>query len=257
MAMTGEDSEGLVLPGGNLGGAVRVGATVRRPVGPWTPAVHALLRHLDGRVPDVPRVLGFDESGREVLTFLPGTVVPVQVEEQTLARVRSMASWTGLLHAAVAGFDHPGPWRMWPVPAPTLVGHNDVAAYNVAFDGDDVVGIFDWDLAGPTTPLLELGFLAWNAVPLHADVGADRAAEVLTVIADAYARTAPGLTPSPLQILHAVPVRIALMVEGIPVAAAAGDAGMARLIECGYHSQDVRSLSTLQHRLPSIARALA
>jgi len=29
--------------GGNLSGAVRVGATVRRRSGYWTPAVHALL----------------------------------------------------------------------------------------------------------------------------------------------------------------------------------------------------------------------
>ena len=34
------------LEGGNVGGAVRVGDTVRRSAGPWTPAVHALLAHL-------------------------------------------------------------------------------------------------------------------------------------------------------------------------------------------------------------------
>ncbi|MFI2076838.1 MULTISPECIES: hypothetical protein [Streptomyces] len=31
------------LPGGNVSaGVVRIGDTVRRPAGPWTPAVHAL-----------------------------------------------------------------------------------------------------------------------------------------------------------------------------------------------------------------------
>lgn len=35
------------LSGGNVSaGVVRVGDTVRRPAGPWTPAVHALLTHL-------------------------------------------------------------------------------------------------------------------------------------------------------------------------------------------------------------------
>jgi hypothetical protein len=33
--------------GGNLNDAVRVGGTVRRRAGPWTPAVHALLRFLE------------------------------------------------------------------------------------------------------------------------------------------------------------------------------------------------------------------
>jgi hypothetical protein len=33
------------LEGGYADGAVRVGSTVRRPAGPWTPAVHALLAY--------------------------------------------------------------------------------------------------------------------------------------------------------------------------------------------------------------------
>jgi len=61
------------LAGGRLGGAVRVGNTVRRTAGPWTPAVHALLGHLQ-RVgfAEAPRALGVDDEGREVLTFVEG-----------------------------------------------------------------------------------------------------------------------------------------------------------------------------------------
>jgi hypothetical protein len=32
--------------GGNISNATRVGDTVRRMTGPWTPAVHSVLRHL-------------------------------------------------------------------------------------------------------------------------------------------------------------------------------------------------------------------
>jgi hypothetical protein len=39
------------LEGGYADGAVRVGDTVRRPAGPWTPAVHALLACLADRKP--------------------------------------------------------------------------------------------------------------------------------------------------------------------------------------------------------------
>jgi hypothetical protein len=61
------------LDGGNAGGAVRVGDTVRRAAGPWTPAVHALLAHLAGRgIVGSPRPLGVDDQGREVLTYLAG-----------------------------------------------------------------------------------------------------------------------------------------------------------------------------------------
>ena len=43
------------LDGGNQGGAVRVGDTVRRVAGPWTPAVHALLAHLASRTSQAAR----------------------------------------------------------------------------------------------------------------------------------------------------------------------------------------------------------
>lgn len=49
---------------GTLSDVVRVGDTVRRPVGPWTPSVHALLEHLEAAGFDgAPRVFGIDEQG--------------------------------------------------------------------------------------------------------------------------------------------------------------------------------------------------
>jgi hypothetical protein len=66
----------IALGGGNVsGGVVRIGDTVRRPAGPWTPAVHALLDYLHAAgFHGAPRPLGLDELGREVLTFIPGTI---------------------------------------------------------------------------------------------------------------------------------------------------------------------------------------
>ena len=47
--------------GGLISTVTRVGDTVRRGTGPWTPAVHALLRHLEGVGFDgAPMVLGID-----------------------------------------------------------------------------------------------------------------------------------------------------------------------------------------------------
>src|SRR5438034_8054964 len=65
-----------VLPetplGGNLNDAVRIGDTVHRRAGPWTPAVHALLRYLERASFPAPRVVGTDAQGREVLRFIEG-----------------------------------------------------------------------------------------------------------------------------------------------------------------------------------------
>jgi hypothetical protein len=62
------------LAGGNVTAVVRIGDTVHRTAGPWTPTIHRLLRHLRARgLARVPRPLGMAD-GREVLTYLPGTV---------------------------------------------------------------------------------------------------------------------------------------------------------------------------------------
>ena len=160
------------------------------------------------------------------------------------------SSITWAFHRAVGDFSHPGPWRYFPIPNATIIGHNDIAPYNACFDGDDLAGVFDWDLAGPTTPLLELAFLAWNIIPLW-DAGLDPepAARRLQLIADTYG------TFGAEQILLAVPARIQVMLTGIPAAAAAGDAGMANLLTQGEPERSRRSLADLIERIPAILSA--
>ena len=64
-----------VLHGGNTSVVVRVGDTVRRHTGRWTPAVHALLAHLTSvRLADAPTVQGIGDQGREILPFVIGEV---------------------------------------------------------------------------------------------------------------------------------------------------------------------------------------
>jgi hypothetical protein len=63
-------------PGGNTDGATRIGGVVHKQAAPWTPSVHALLRHLEqAGVAGVPKALGFDEQGRQILTYLPGEMI--------------------------------------------------------------------------------------------------------------------------------------------------------------------------------------
>lgn len=231
---------------GNVSGALRVGDRVHRATGPWTPAVHALLDFLAPRLRAVPRAYGFDEQGREVLDFLPGEVVEVPTENQ----IRSLVTWTRDFHTAVAGFTHTGPWRYFPIAAPTMVGHNDIAPYNACFDGDELVGVFDWDMSGPTNPLAELAFIAWNCVPLWDDVGASLAAQRVSLIAQTYG------CYSARDVLHAVPGRIQVMLDGIPAGAAAGDPGLVNLMANGEPENSTRALAGLVGRIPAIAALL-
>ena len=243
--------DGHRLEGGNVGGAVRIGRTVRRPTGPWTPAVHRLLRHLaDAGLRAVPEVIGTDARDREVLTYLPGTVVDVDTELLTEAQLADVTRWSRDLHAAVEGFPDQGPWRFFGVPAPTVLAHNDLAPYNLCFEGDTLVGVFDWDLAGPSTPLLELAHLAWNGVPLFRPLPARDAARRLEVLAAAYGDF------SAQQILTAVLVRTQLAIDGIRTAVARGDEQMRNLTLIGEPESTERALAALKERLPEIEAAL-
>jgi hypothetical protein len=63
------------LAGGNLSKVSKVGSTVRRPVGPHTSAVHALLAHVRAAgFEGAPEPLGIDERGREVLGYVSGRI---------------------------------------------------------------------------------------------------------------------------------------------------------------------------------------
>jgi len=73
-AVGGAEPE-VALAGGNMTPVVRVGDTVRRRAGPWTPTIHALLRHVRAAgFTLAPDPLGLDGSGREILSLLPGRV---------------------------------------------------------------------------------------------------------------------------------------------------------------------------------------
>ena len=67
--------EPVPLEGGGRTVVHRRGNVVIRDTGPWTPAVHVLLRHLeDVGFAAAPRLVGsgLDPDGREVLTFIEG-----------------------------------------------------------------------------------------------------------------------------------------------------------------------------------------
>lgn len=159
-----------VLRGGNLSVVVRVGDTVRRPTGPWTPTIHALLRHLEARGFDgAPRVHGIDDEGREILDFVPGAMA--WPDMGALATDDGLARAADLLrryHDAVADFVPPADatWQLDEMRADgerhlggesPIVCHNDCAAWNLVM-GDDRWAFIDWDVAGPRPRLWDVAY---------------------------------------------------------------------------------------------------
>ncbi|MEU1376052.1 phosphotransferase [Streptomyces triculaminicus] len=170
------------LPGGRTVGAVRRGGAVHRPVQPWTPAVHALLRHLEAvGLEGAPRVLGVDGQGREVLTHLDGETAgedlpwPAWVYSRTA--LEDVGRWARRLHDATRSFVPPpdARWLAGQTWRPGLIiGHHDAAPWNAVWRDGSLAGFFDWDTAGPSTREFDLAFMALTWVPLHARRFAER-----------------------------------------------------------------------------------
>jgi hypothetical protein len=185
--------EEIPLTGGNVSvGVVRVGDTVRRPAGEWTPAVHALLDHLwAAGFRGAPRPLGFDEQGREVLTYAEGEVPwPSHFDLlEPASRLIRVGRLVRDLHDAAAEFTPP-PDARWNVPIPAdrdeLIVHHDLAPWNL------VVGarwtFIDWDGAGPGSRLWDVAYAVHGFVPMSAHTDWQRvdADTRLRAFADGY-----------------------------------------------------------------------
>jgi hypothetical protein len=187
----------IPLEGGNMNsGVVRVGDTVRRPAGPWTSAVHALLTHLhDVGFRAAPRPLGIDEHGREILTFIPGTLAWPD-GFHLLDRDEPLRHVTRLIrefHDAVASFIPP-PDPHWQVLIPAngneIIAHHDLAPWNLIVGGPRWAFI-DWDLAAPGTRLWDLAYAIHGFVPLTANPAYQRhdTSHRLRLMADTYGLT--------------------------------------------------------------------
>jgi hypothetical protein len=162
------------LPGGNTTGAVLIDDVIHKPASPWTLTVHALLRYLEeAGFAGAPRALGFDSSGREMLSYLPGETIGNQLPWPAWVSADSMlvqvGQWLRRLHDLTAGFRPPADerWFIGGEMRPGLIiGHQDAAPYNAVVDGARLVGFYDWDIAGPSSREWDLAFSILPWVPL-------------------------------------------------------------------------------------------
>jgi hypothetical protein len=162
-------------------GAVRIGETVRKPSGPWTPTVQAMLAHLRASgLGSVPQPLGTDGDGREMMSFLPGQVAsrPWPPILKRLEGVRLLAAWLRDFHESISTFRPEEPvWRAGAIEIRDgeIALHGDFGPWNTVWDADKFVGVIDWDLAEPGPAIMDVAFLALQVVPLRDDGHAARA----------------------------------------------------------------------------------
>jgi Phosphotransferase enzyme family len=133
---------------------LRIGDTVRRSASSASVFMAELLRHLELKgYPHVPRYLGQDEKGRDILSYIPGVVPPkfkYFEDGQVTAATRMLRSFhdatrgTGLASGA------------------EVVCHNDPGPNNTVFQNDHPVAFIDFDFAAPGDSVEDLAYFAWS-----------------------------------------------------------------------------------------------
>lgn len=162
------------LSGTNLSDVVRVGETLRRPRKPSSEAVQSLLGHLRNRgFAGCPEPHGFDDQGREVLSYVQGEggTVPLRPETMTDEALIGLGKLIRDFHDAAVGLgDEPMTWDPLlgdPSGSTEVICHNDLSIPNAVFRSDHPVALVDWDFAAPGRRLWDLSYAVWWMVPLH------------------------------------------------------------------------------------------
>lgn len=176
------------LAGGNASGAVvRIGDTVRKPWTASTPSVVAYVRILRAAGIDLPEPLGRDESGRQILEFVPGELA-IERGRMAASDLRRVGAMVRAIHDVSATYTAPAD-AVWETaiapPGAELVCHNDLAPWNLVI-GDDRWVFIDWDAAAPSTRLWDLAYAAQAFTLNDTTVAPHVAAAALAAFVDGY-----------------------------------------------------------------------
>ncbi len=164
-------NSGEELKGENMSGVWRIGDTVHREAGPWTPQVHRLLLHL--RAKGVACCLSRWAWTRKVVrccTFLPGIVgsTPLTGTQRSGAVIVRAASILRAIHDATA--DVAASWRTgWRAPTREpveVICHGDFGPYNCIFADGELTGVIDFDFAHAGPREWDLAYALYRFVPL-------------------------------------------------------------------------------------------
>ena len=153
----------------------RIGNTVHRPTQWWTPSVHHLLNYLEEvGFSYSPRVMGFDNQGREVLSYIEGDSgkegwLKILSDEGLANFARLLKSY----HEAIADYKPPkdAEWAYSPniLKPGEIMCHGDFGPWNIAWDGEKPVGILDWDFVLPAKPTYDIFYALEYSAPFRDD----------------------------------------------------------------------------------------
>lgn len=254
--MSGADlSDQEVLSGGGVNEVVRIGSTVRRPTGPWSPLVHELLGYVRERgFTAAPRVHEVTDDGFEILDFLPGEVsnYPPTAAARSAEALDTAAALLRAYHDSTVGFvpHASGDWMLPVRTAVEVVCHGDYAPHNCVLDGDHVVGIIDFDTAHPGSRLWDIGYAVYRWAPTTAPTNADgfgtteQQARRARRFCDVYGLDHAGRADVVAMVIQ----RLHAFVDFMTEQAATGNSAFAGHLEEGHHLQYLGDAAYLEEQ---------
>jgi thiamine kinase-like enzyme len=145
----------------------RIGDEIHRVAGPFTPQVHIFLNFLHNEgFRHVPKPLGFDQEGREILSFVKGEPSEnIRSFEALISSAKLLRSYHDVSQKFLNGFPCSESW-MFPSRDPQeVICHNDFAPYNICFEGNHAVGIIDFDTASPGPRIWDIAYALYRFSP--------------------------------------------------------------------------------------------
>ncbi|MDD1793223.1 aminoglycoside phosphotransferase family protein [Enterovibrio makurazakiensis] len=252
------------LSGGREGSIYKKEHTVVRPLNPWSDNVHRLLNHYQKQgISECPQFVAI-KGQTEVLSFVNGDTYnyPLTGPIASESALISAANLLRKLHDASVSFlaennDEELTW-MLPVRAPQeVMCHGDYSPYNVALNGDVVVGVFDFDTAHPAPRVWDLAYAVYCWAPFKTDeidaLGSlydqiDRAKQ----FCDAYSATEQQRT----ELVDVMVARLDALVTFMRDEAESGNEQFAANLEDGHHLSYLADIEYLKANKAQISRRL-
>lgn len=164
--------------GHSTSGVVKVGETVHRPVNTNSEFTRSLLMLLEKKnYPFSPRFLGMDEQGREILTYIDGSIGRGDFEwseVQLLTIVRMIKQF----HDATEGSDLAGDKE--------IVCHNDLAPWNTVLKDNKPLAFIDFDDCTPGNRIDDFAYFLWTFLELGSEKSADFQVKRIKLLFDEY-----------------------------------------------------------------------
>jgi thiamine kinase-like enzyme len=136
---------------------------VKRPMEKWSNNVHSLLTHFRNNNLPVPKIIKVDNQ-YEYLEYINGEMIHPHKWNNEL--LYELAVLIKKLHSVAKTFEHNKnmEWKKWylrEIGNPLICSHGDIAPWNVITNGNKIVGLIDWEMAGPMDPIIELARVCW------------------------------------------------------------------------------------------------